>query len=153
MTNENRSILQEIESLARGNNNRITYKDVMSIIESNDVDPEVAEKIFDSIEAKGIEILPETNVEEENLSEVDLNSGFGEGIGLDDPVRMYLKEIGKVPLLNAEQEQDLAQRMLAGDQEAKDMLIEANLRQSSAPPCRPWHRYRGKPAPFARPPP
>ena len=104
MTNENRSILQEIESLARGNNNRITYKDVMSIIESNDVDPEVAEKIFDSIEAKGIEILPETNVEEENLSEVDLNSGFGEGIGLDDPVRMYLKEIGKVPLLSANQE-------------------------------------------------
>ena len=128
MPNENRSILQEIESMARGNNNRITYKDVMSIIEANDVDPEVAEKIFDSLEAKSIEILPETNVEEENQNEIDLNVGFGEGIGLDDPVRMYLKEIGKVPLLTGEQEQDLAQRMLVGDQDAKDMLIEANLR-------------------------
>lgn len=128
MPNENRSILQEIESMARGNNNRITYKDVMSIIEANDVDPEVAEKIFDSLEAKSIEILPETNVEEENQNEIDLNVGVGEGIGLDDPVRMYLKEIGKVPLLTGEQEQDLAQRMLVGDQDAKDMLIEANLR-------------------------
>jgi RNA polymerase primary sigma factor len=128
MPNDYRSILQEIESIARGNNNRITYKDVMSIIESNDVEPEIAEKIFDSLEAKSIEILPETNVEEESLNEVDLNAGFGEGVGLDDPVRMYLKEIGKVPLLNAEQEQDLAQRMLVGDQDAKDMLIEANLR-------------------------
>ena len=88
MPNENRSILQEIESIARGNNNRISYKDVMSIIEANDVEPEVAEKIFDSLEAKSIEILPETNVEEENLNDVDLNAGFGEGIGLDDPVRM-----------------------------------------------------------------
>ena len=51
MANDYRSILQEIESVAKGNNNRITYKDVMSIIESNDVEPEVAEKIFDSLEA------------------------------------------------------------------------------------------------------
>src|SRR5659263_767389 len=83
MANDYRSILQEIESIARGNNNRITYKDVMSIIESNDVEPEIAEKIFDSLEAKSIEILPETNVEEESLNEVDLNAGFGEGVGLD----------------------------------------------------------------------
>jgi hypothetical protein len=85
MPNENRSILQEIESIARGNNNRISYKDVMSIIEANDVEPEVAEKIFDSLEAKSIEILPETNVEEENVNDSDLNPVFGEGIGLDDP--------------------------------------------------------------------
>ena len=101
---------------------------MMVIIEKNDVDPDVAEKIFDTLEAKGVEIIPETNVEEENLTEIDLTDGVGEGIGMDDPVRMYLKEIGKVPLLIAEQEQDLAKRMLDGDQEAKDMLIEANLR-------------------------
>ncbi len=128
MPSDYNSILIEIESIASGNNNRITYKDVMAIIEANDVDPEVAEKIFDSLETKMIEILPETNVEEENFIDVDLNAGLGEGVGLDDPVRMYLKEIGKVPLLTADQEQDLAQRMLQGDQEAKDMLIEANLR-------------------------
>jgi RNA polymerase primary sigma factor len=123
-----RSILQEIENRASANNNSISYKDMMAIIETNDVDPDVAEKIFDTLEAKGVEIIPETNVEEENLSEVDLNTTAGEGVGMDDPVRMYLKEIGKVPLLIAEQEQDLAQRMLEGDQDAKDMLIEANLR-------------------------
>ncbi|NLW89264.1 MAG: RNA polymerase sigma factor RpoD [Clostridiaceae bacterium] len=128
MANDFRSILQEIEKRAAANNNGISYKDMMSIIEKNDVDPDVAEKIFDTLEAKGVEIIPETNVEEENLSEVDLNDSIGEGIGMDDPVRMYLKEIGKVPLLVAEQEQDLAKRMLEGDQDAKDMLIEANLR-------------------------
>jgi len=128
MANDFRSILQEIEKRAAANNNSISYKDMMVIIEKNDVDPDVAEKIFDTLEAKGVEIIPETNVEEENLTEIDLTDGVGEGIGMDDPVRMYLKEIGKVPLLIAEQEQDLAKRMLDGDQEAKDMLIEANLR-------------------------
>ncbi len=128
MANDFRSILQEIEKRATANNNSISYKDMMAIIEKNDVDPDIAEKIFDTLEAKGVEIIPETNVEEENLTELDLTDGVGEGIGMDDPVRMYLKEIGKVPLLIAEQEQDLAKRMLEGDQEAKDMLIEANLR-------------------------
>ncbi len=128
MASDFRSILQEIENRASANNNSISYKDMMAIIETNDVDPDVAEKIFDTLEAKGVEIIPETNVEEENLSEVDLSTTAGEGVGMDDPVRMYLKEIGKVPLLVAEQEQDLAQRMLEGDQDAKDMLIEANLR-------------------------
>jgi len=121
------SVLREIETLARSANNRVSYKDVMAVIETNDLDPDVAEKLFDSLEAQSIEIIPETNVEEETLTGVDLASG-SEGSGLDDPVRMYLKEIGKVPLLTAEQEQDLAQRMLEGDQDAKDMLIEANLR-------------------------
>ena len=121
------TVLREIEGLARANSNRVSYKDVMSIIETNDLDPEMAEKLFDSLEARSVEIIPETNVEEETLIGIDLGTG-SEGSGLDDPVRMYLKEIGKVPLLTAEQEQDLAQRMLSGDQEAKDMLIEANLR-------------------------
>ena len=121
------SVLREIEVSARSNFNRISYKDVMSIIETNDLDPEVAEKLFDSLEAQSIEILPETTVEEDNVAGLDFAIG-AESSGLDDPVRMYLKEIGKVPLLTAEQEQDLAQRMLAGDQDAKDMLIEANLR-------------------------
>ncbi|MBN1891407.1 MAG: RNA polymerase sigma factor RpoD [Clostridiales bacterium] len=128
MANDYRSILQQIEKSATANKNSISYKDMMEIIEKNDVDPDVAEKIFDTLEAKGVEIIPETNVEEENQTDVDLNDSVGEGVGMDDPVRMYLKEIGKVPLLIAAQEQDLAKRMLAGDETAKDMLIEANLR-------------------------
>ena len=121
------SVLREIEALARLTNNRVSYKDIMAVIETNDLDPEVVEKLFDSLEAQSIEILPETNVEEENLA-LDLTLTGNETSGLDDPVRMYLKEIGKVPLLTGEQEQDLAQRMLLGEQEAKDLLIEANLR-------------------------
>lgn len=128
MANDFRSILQEIENRASTNNNSISYIDMMAIIEKNDVDPDVAEKIFNTLESKGVQIIPETNMEEEKVDEVDLNASVGEGVGMDDPVRMYLKEIGKVPLLNAAQEQDLAQRMLGGDQDAKDMLIEANLR-------------------------
>ena len=59
---------------------------------------------------------------------MNLDANVADGAGMDDPVRMYLKEIGKVPLLTAEQEQDLAQRMLEGDEDAKSQLIEANLR-------------------------
>ena len=102
--------------------------DVMNIIEDQDGDPDMVDKLFDELEAKGIAIVAETSVEDDAIRDLNLDASVTDGAGMDDPVRMYLKEIGKVPLLTAEQEQELAQRMLEGDEDAKAQLIEANLR-------------------------
>ena len=80
-------------------------------------------------EESNIEVCPECMtplVEEEEIAEIDLS--IPEGITIDDPVRMYLKEIGRVPLLSAAEEVDLAKRMEAGDDEARRRLAESNLR-------------------------
>lgn len=108
----------------------LTYKEIMDALEEVDLSPEQIEKVYEILESMGIEIVGEIEdlpkdmiVEEENL---DLS--IPEGIAIDDPVRMYLKEIGKVPLLSAEEEIELAKRMEKGDEEAKKRLAEANLR-------------------------
>ena len=128
MASDFSTILQKLENLAMANNNSISSMDVMNTIEEQEGDPDMVDKVFDELEAKGISISAETSVEDEAIRELNLDAGMTDGAGMDDPVRMYLKEIGKVPLLTAEQEQDLAQRMLEGDEEAKAQLIEANLR-------------------------
>ena len=128
MANDFSTILQKLENLANANNNSISSLDVMNIIEEQDGDPDLVDKLFDELEAKGIAIVAETSVEDDAIREMNLDANVADGAGMDDPVRMYLKEIGKVPLLTAEQEQDLAQRMLEGDEDAKSQLIEANLR-------------------------
>ena len=128
MANDFSTILQKLENLANANNNSISSLDVMNIIEEQDGDPDLVDKLFDELEAKGIAIVAETSVEDDAIREMNLDANVADGAGMDDPVRMYLKEIGKVPLLTAEQEQDLAQRMLEGDEAAKSQLIEANLR-------------------------
>ena len=128
MASDFSNILQKLENLANANNNSISSLDVMNVIEEQDGDPDMVDKLFDELEAKGIAILAETSIEDDAIRDLNLDAGVTDGAGMDDPVRMYLKEIGKVPLLTAEQEQDLAQRMLEGDEEAKSQLIEANLR-------------------------
>ena len=128
MASDFSNILQKLENLAGANNNSISSLDVMNVIEEQDGDPDMVDKLFDELEAKGIAILAETSIEDDAIRELNLDAGVTDGAGMDDPVRMYLKEIGKVPLLTADQEQDLAQRMLEGDEEAKAQLIEANLR-------------------------
>lgn len=128
MASDFSTILQKLENLANANNNSISSLDVMNIIEEQDGDPDLVDKLFDELEAKGIAIVAETSVEDDAIREMNLDANVADGAGMDDPVRMYLKEIGKVPLLTAEQEQELAQRMLEGDEEAKSQLIEANLR-------------------------
>jgi RNA polymerase primary sigma factor len=104
----------------------LTYKEIMDELEDIDLNPEQIEKIYEVLETMGIDIIGD--IQEIEVEEEELDLSVPEGIAIDDPVRMYLKEIGKVPLLSSEQEVNLAQRIEEGDQVAKKKLAEANLR-------------------------
>lgn len=120
-------LINELIKKAKENANKISSKDVMDLVEASDIDIDQAEKVIEKLEGFGIEVIADNSVEEDvSDSEVEISSI--DGIGVDDPVRMYLKEIGKVPLLTADQEKELAQAMLDGDEDAKNSLCEANLR-------------------------
>ena len=115
---------------------KITYGELAS--ELDDINPEQIEKVFDAMESMGVDVLKddfEDEPDEEDLKEVEdlkldevTQDDTFEGINVDDPVRMYLREIGKIKLLTYDQELDLAKRILNGDEEAKQELAEANLR-------------------------
>ncbi|MDR0840233.1 MAG: RNA polymerase sigma factor RpoD [Christensenellaceae bacterium] len=108
----------------------LTYKEVMDALSELELDTEQVERIYDRLEALNIYVVEEVEVAEdinEEIAEVETEIG-GDGIAIDDPVRMYLKEIGKVPLLTAQEEVDIAKRMADGDLDAKRQLAEANLR-------------------------
>ncbi len=108
----------------------LTYKEIIDAFEEIELEPEHIEKIYETLENMGIDVIGdiEAEMEEIQLSDEELDISIPEGISIDDPVRMYLKEIGKVPLLTADEEIDLAHRMENGDIEAKRRLAEANLR-------------------------
>ncbi|MBZ4664835.1 MAG: polymerase, sigma 70 subunit, RpoD [Mahella sp.] len=106
----------------------LTYKEIMDMLEDVDIDPDQIDKIYDTLETLGIDVVEEPIEHEENIVEEDLEVGLPEGVNIDDPVRMYLKEIGKIPLLSSDEEIELAKRIEQGDEEAKKKLAEANLR-------------------------
>lgn len=119
--------VKELVEIGKNKKGVIEYKEVMDHLSDLELEPEQIERVYEYLENQGIDVMGNIEeVEEEVVEELDLT--LPEGISIDDPVRMYLKEIGKVPLLSATEEIDLAKRMEQGDQEAKKRLAEANLR-------------------------
>lgn len=116
----------------------LTHKEIMTALNEDEVNTSNLEKLLVELEKRNIEVVgnfpddmePDTKdlAEEEEVPEEELKEVIPEGINIDDPVKMYLKEIGRVPLLTAEQEVEIATRMDEGDLEAKRQLTEANLR-------------------------
>ncbi|MCY6354870.1 RNA polymerase sigma factor RpoD [Clostridium sp. ZS2-4] len=104
----------------------LTYKEIMDELENVELSPEQIEKVYNVLESMDIEIIGDMREAEVEEEELDLT--IPEGISIDDPVRMYLKEIGKVPLLSSEEEIELAQKIEDGSMFAKKKLAEANLR-------------------------
>ena len=126
--------LNELYELGKSKG-KLTYKEIMNALMEMDMDRDQLDKVLETLEALGVEVVNELDPQPEAepaapepAEKVEDDLSVPEGISIDDPVRMYLKEIGKVPLLTAEEEIEIAKRLETGDEEAKKKLSEANLR-------------------------
>ncbi len=132
--NRKQAKLNELYELGK-TKGTLTYDEIINQLASYEIDPEQFDSVLETLEALGVNVTKDAETETEvtpqaqpePLPEEDPNL-VPEGISIDDPVRMYLKEIGKVPLLTGTEEIEIAKRMEQGDQEAKRKLAEANLR-------------------------
>jgi len=118
--------LSELINHAQKKKNVLEYQEVIDAFSEMNLQTDDIERIYDSLENSGVDVIG--FIEDTPEEKEDLDLSVPENVRIDDPVRMYLKEIGKVPLLTADEEVKLAERMEQGDEEAKKQLAEANLR-------------------------